>query len=388
MGQIPSSLGYLNALMLLDLSYNQLNGSIPMEIGNLMNLTLFDVSENLLSGPVPSVLRRLQEGFVYGNNSMLCGDGFSFLTECVGTMGTRVTPLGGVGPDEPLASVNPPIKSYVPSPPPAKTGVAMVSHAALMSGLVASSVGMLIIGLLIFVLFRRHKQRIGSTLELGTDPSRFSHPFSSELRLFSGSLEQGTMNKVLSKVPNVSSSNMTTHNNMAAGSTSSASNRLCRTSRSFGSFTTGVVFFNGSHQSFQYDLEELEVATNFFSDKNLLGKRGAHSTVYKGVLRDGSSVAVRALHKASCKILEFKDVVGTMAQLRHENIVALKGFCCSSSAKADCFLVYDFVMNGTLQDHLEKKPKKACGKDVEASGVLDWPTRAKVASSIAKGKPS
>ncbi|KAI5075856.1 hypothetical protein GOP47_0009932 [Adiantum capillus-veneris] len=83
-------------------------------------------------------------------------------------------------------------------------------------------------------------------------------------------------------------------------SSSGAANAIHHGSLSFGSFSR-VVFFNGSHQSLQYDLEELEVATNFFSVKNLLGKRAGHSVVYKRVLRDGSSVAIKALHKASYK---------------------------------------------------------------------------------------
>lgn len=379
-GEIPSSLGYLVALARLDLSFNELNGTIPTALGRLMQLTLFDVSSNRLSGPVPSALRRLRQGFVHGNNSMLCGEGFEGLQSCNRYPSSGASPTTSstteIGPDQPLAGAKPPSNSTVSSAAESadpqhfvqrvKMG-SKTAQVAVVSGVVAFAVGGVIIGLLIFVLFRRHKQKISSAFEL-SDPSKLAggHLFSSDLKLFSGVINQG-----ISKTSKTSFDQFPPH----IASTSSASHRV---SRSFGSFS-GVVFFNGSHQSFQYDLEELEVATNFFSDKNLLGKRAGHSAVYKGVLRDGSCVAIRALHKASCKagMSEFKSVVGIIAQLRHENIVALKGFCCSSG-KADCFLVYDFMTNGTLQEHLDKRLSKA-------SNNLDWAARARIAINIARG---
>lgn len=385
-GDIPPSLGYLVALSRLDLSFNRLNGTIPASLERLSKLTIFDISSNDLSGSVPPALRRLQGGFLYVNNSMLCGDGFSRLSSCSSEYPSGATPTRSStteeGPDQPLAGAQPPsnMSSAAVSADPqysvsagqkSKVGP-KTAQVAVVSGVVAFAVGGVLIGLLIFVLFRRHKQRISSAFELN-DSSKLGimgAPFSSELKPFSGVMNSNYQGNKAHKP----------HSETHIASTSSANHRA---SRSFGSFS-GVVFFHGSHQSFQYDLEELEVATNFFSDKNLLGKRAGHSAVYRGVLRDGSSVAIRALHKASCKMgmSEFKSVVGIIAQLRHENIVALKGFCCSSS-KADCFLVYDFMTNGTLQEHLDRR--STSNKAVKASDNLDWSVRARIAINIARG---
>eukprot|EP00250_Pteridium_aquilinum_P017539 c23681_g1_i1 orf=161-2512(+) len=381
-GEIPPSLGYLVALSRLDLSFNRLNGTIPVSLERLTKLTIVDVRSNSLSGPVPPALRKLQQGFVYGNNSILCGDGFSSLLPCSTGATPTMSSTTQVNPDQPIAGAQPPsnVSSAAESADPQystsagqklKVGT-KTAQVAVVSGVVAFAVGGVLIGMLIFVLFRRHKQRISSAFELSDSLKlgTLGAPFSSELKPFSGVMNNNYQGSKANKL----------HSETHMASTSAANHRA---SRSFGSFS-GVVFFNGSHQSFQYDLEELEVATNFFSDKNLLGKRAGHSAVYKGVLRDGSSVAIRALHKASCKtgLSEFKSVVGIIAQLRHENIVALKGFCCSSS-KADCFLVYDFMTNGTLQEHLDRR--SAYSKTAKTSGNLDWAARARIAINIARG---
>lgn len=52
-GSIPSSIGNLTNLELLDLSHNELSGRIPSSIGNLENLQLLDLSNNQLSGEIP-----------------------------------------------------------------------------------------------------------------------------------------------------------------------------------------------------------------------------------------------------------------------------------------------------------------------------------------------
>ncbi len=55
-GAIPSELGYLANLQLLDLRDNQLTGAIPSELGDLANLQELNLSGNQLIGAIPSEL--------------------------------------------------------------------------------------------------------------------------------------------------------------------------------------------------------------------------------------------------------------------------------------------------------------------------------------------
>jgi serine/threonine protein kinase len=140
--------------------------------------------------------------------------------------------------------------------------------------------------------------------------------------------------------------------------------------------------FNGDRQdmfqSFRFNLEEVESATQYFSELNLLGKSNFSAT-YKGVLRDGSIVAIKSISKTSCKSdeAEFLKGLNILTSLRNDNLVRLRGFCCSRG-RGECFLVYDFVSNGNLSQYLDVK---------EGDGeVLEWSTRVSIVKGVAKGK--
>lgn len=131
-------------------------------------------------------------------------------------------------------------------------------------------------------------------------------------------------------------------------------------------------------QSFRFNLEEVQAATRYFAEKNLLGK-SKFSKIYKGTLRDGSVVAIKSITKASCKSeeAEFLKGLNILTSLRHENLVRLRGFCCSKG-RGECFLIYDFVPNGNLVPYLDTKG--------EGSPVLEWSTRVSIINGIAKGQ--
>uniref|UniRef100_A0A0D9UWI3 Protein kinase domain-containing protein n=1 Tax=Leersia perrieri TaxID=77586 RepID=A0A0D9UWI3_9ORYZ len=123
-----------------------------------------------------------------------------------------------------------------------------------------------------------------------------------------------------------------------------------------------------------FTYEELDDATDGFSDANELGV-GGFGTVYKGKLRDGSTVAVKRLYKNSYKSVEqFQNEVGILSRLRHPNLVTLYG-CTSPTNSHDLLLVYEFVPNGTLADHLHGR--------IATTTILDWPTRLAVAVETA-----
>ncbi|XP_010540002.1 PREDICTED: LEAF RUST 10 DISEASE-RESISTANCE LOCUS RECEPTOR-LIKE PROTEIN KINASE-like 1.2 isoform X1 [Tarenaya hassleriana] len=122
-----------------------------------------------------------------------------------------------------------------------------------------------------------------------------------------------------------------------------------------------------------FTYEELEEATNNFDPSKELGD-GGFGTVYYGQLKDGRSVAVKRLYENNYKRVEqFRNEVEILARLRHPNLVTLFG--CSSKHSRDLLLVYEFIPNGTLADHLH-------GPRANPS-ALPWSTRLKIAAETA-----
>ncbi|GJN02722.1 hypothetical protein PR202_ga20100 [Eleusine coracana subsp. coracana] len=77
----------------------------------------------------------------------------------------------------------------------------------------------------------------------------------------------------------------------------------------------------------RFSLRELQVATDNFSNKNVLG-RGGFGKVYKGRLTDGSLVAVKRLKEERTPggELQFQTEVELISMAVHKNLLRLRGF--------------------------------------------------------------
>lgn len=345
-GAIPASLGDLGMLMRLDLSFNRLFGSIPTRIADAPLLEVLDVRNNTLSGNVPPALRRLVEGFQYKNNPGLCGVGFSALRDC--------STLSDVIPNMPepyeAGSTGLPTRD-IPETADLKLNCSQTrcSHssktpqASVIVGVVVVIVMLSAIGILTFSQYRRRKQKLGTSCDVSDN--RVSTDQSVE-----GYRKNGS--------PLISLEYSNGWDPLADG-------------RNLGGFSQEAL------QSFRFNLEEVESATSYFARKNLLG-RSNFSATYKGVLRDGSIVAIKSITKSSCKSeeAEFLKGLNILTSLRHENLVRLRGFC-SSRGRGECFLIYDFVPNGNLLCYLDLKEGD--------NRVLEWNTRVSIINGIAKG---
>ncbi|CAJ1973861.1 unnamed protein product [Sphenostylis stenocarpa] len=128
--------------------------------------------------------------------------------------------------------------------------------------------------------------------------------------------------------------------------------------------------FGPVNGGFTYD--EILVATNCFSESNLLGE-GGFGYVYKGVLPCGKQIAVKQLKSGSQQgEREFQAEVETISRVHHKHLVELVGYCVTG---AERMLVYEFVPNNTLEFHLHG----------EGGIFLGWTTRIKIALGSAKG---
>ncbi|KAL3535749.1 hypothetical protein ACH5RR_004210 [Cinchona calisaya] len=128
----------------------------------------------------------------------------------------------------------------------------------------------------------------------------------------------------------------------------------------------------GSFSKSTFSYEELAIATDGFSDANLLGQ-GGFGNVHKGILTNGEVVAVKRLQAGSQQgEREFRAEVEIISRVHHKHLVSLFGYCISGSTK---MLVYEFVPNNTLEFHLHGKGRTP----------IDWPTRLKIALGAAKG---
>ncbi|CAJ1860018.1 unnamed protein product [Sphenostylis stenocarpa] len=130
-----------------------------------------------------------------------------------------------------------------------------------------------------------------------------------------------------------------------------------------------------------FTLSELKAATNNFSLHNKIFSAGSISVVHRGKLFDGREVAIKKAETSS-KVKDFQEVFGYLSNLLprlcHKHLVGLVGFC---KAKDKRFLVYEYMKNGALYDHLHDKNNVDKG-----SSVLNyWRMRIKIALDASRG---
>ncbi|XP_058202461.1 probable LRR receptor-like serine/threonine-protein kinase At1g07650 isoform X31 [Rhododendron vialii] len=121
-----------------------------------------------------------------------------------------------------------------------------------------------------------------------------------------------------------------------------------------------------------FTYRQIKAATNDFDIGNKIGE-GGFGSVYKGILLDGSAIAVKQLSSRSKQgNREFVNEIGMISGLLHPNLVRLYGCCVERN---QLLLVYEYMENNSLARALFG----------ECQLNLDWPTRLRICIGIARG---
>ncbi|KAJ0872052.1 putative protein kinase RLK-Pelle-LRR-IX family [Helianthus annuus] len=138
---------------------------------------------------------------------------------------------------------------------------------------------------------------------------------------------------------------------------------------------TEMSVFEGG--SIVISIQVLREATNNFSEENVLG-RGGFGVVYKGILQNGTKIAVKRMDSGvmgTKGLKEFQAEIAVLTKVRHRHLVALLGYCMNGNER---LLVYEYMPQGTLSQHLfEWREHK--------TNPLSWKQRVSIALDVGRG---
>ncbi|XP_022717664.1 probable inactive receptor kinase At2g26730 [Durio zibethinus] len=127
-----------------------------------------------------------------------------------------------------------------------------------------------------------------------------------------------------------------------------------------------LVFFVEDHESFTLD-DLLEASAD-------LQNQSLCSNLYKVILKNNTTYAVKRLKKLQVSFEEFGQTMRQIGNLKHRNILPLVGYNCTEEEK---LLFYKYQNNGSLLNFLQEY--------IEGKRDFPWRLRLTIASGIARG---
>uniref|UniRef100_A0A7N0T9Y6 non-specific serine/threonine protein kinase n=1 Tax=Kalanchoe fedtschenkoi TaxID=63787 RepID=A0A7N0T9Y6_KALFE len=331
-GQLVSQLGQLKNLQYLELYSNNISGPIPNDLGNLTNLVSLDLYLNSFSGSIPDTFGKLTKlRFLRLNNNSLTGSIPMSLTNITAlqVLDLSNNRLSGPVPDNGSFSLFTPISfannlnlcgpvtgKPCPGSPPFSPPPPFVPPSTVASPGDSNPTGAIAGGVAIGAALLFAAPAIGFAWWRRRKPQEhfFDVPAEEDPEVHLGQLKR-------------------------------------------------------------FSLRELQVATDYFSNKNILG-RGGFGKVYKGRLADGSLVAVKRLKEERTPggELQFQTEVEMISMAVHRNLLRLRGFCMTPTER---LLVYPYMANGSVASCLRER--------LPSEPPLDWRTRKTIALGSARG---
>lgn len=361
-GPLPPNFGGSN-LRYLNVSYNRLSGVIPPEFAEKIpgNATI-DVSFNNLTGEIPpdSVVFQNQDSKSFSGNPDLCGE-----------VTSRDCPIPSSPTSPPaIAAIPKTVDSDTPEPSK-KQGQNNRLKPGTIVGIVVGDIAgigfVVMVFLLVYKLKRKKRvETTPKTTEANTAKDNWSiTSSSSESRGFTrwsclrkrGEYEEESDTTSDTEEDHHQSSNNKSHDN----------NQRQQAEQELNDRKGTLVTVDGEKQ--------LEIETLLKASAYILGATGS-SIMYKAVLEDGTSLAVRRIGENSVdRFKDFETQVRVIAKLVHPNLVRIRGFYWGVDEK---LIIYDFVPNGSLANaRYRKVGSSPCH--------LPWEARLKIAKGVARG---
>ncbi|KAM0939173.1 putative protein kinase RLK-Pelle-LRR-XII-1 family [Dioscorea sansibarensis] len=338
-GSIPSSLGRLN-LELLDLSHNNLTGLLPAEVAAMNTISAyFNLSDNALEGSIPMELSQMDKVQVIDlSSNKLTGEIPSTLETCV------------------------------------EVQLVDLSHNHL-QGAIPPTLGKLRSVKILDISSNSLSGEVPSSLAISTSLQQLNLSFNH----LSGPLPQGGVFAYLTSqslmgnnfcgsslgLPSCYSTKGIKHTkifllllvcivSVSAFLTTILSvvcyrriKRIVVSHRSETDLNTPAQDLSSSYPRITY--RELVEATGGFDLSRLIGS-GSYGHVYRGVLSDGTVVAIKVLQfQASNSTRSFNRECQVLKRIRHRNLMRIITACSLPEFKA---LVLPFMVNGSLESHL------------------------------------
>jgi hypothetical protein len=320
----------------LNVSYNRFSGEIPPEFAEKIpsNATI-DLSFNNLTGEIPdSPVLLKQETKSFSGNSDLCGEPMK-----------NPCSIPSSPSSEPKDSSPPAIaampKSFADSPfsQPAESKKQSGLRKGTIIGIVIGDfVGIGILAMVFVYVYKlkRKKDEENATKNEANTTRSESSSSTLETKGFTrwSCLRKRTEDEESSETPSSSDSDVEAAPRNAEGV---ENQKQGENKTGSGSSSGTLVTVDGER--------ELEVETLLKASAYILGATGS-SIMYKAVLEDGTSLAVRRIGESGVeRFKDFENQVRVIAKLVHPNLVRVRGFYWGHDEK---LIIYDFVPNGCL----------------------------------------